>query len=247
MTKVVVEFVDVVKSYRRGWPVTTEVRALGGVSFRLVGGEVLGVVGPNRSGKTTLAKLLLGLCRPTSGEVIRLGRPASELETLGRVGYVHEHPAFPRYLGAADVLEYFGTLAGVSSSALRARVPALLERVGLKDRAREPIHRFSKGMVQRLGLAQALVNEPELLVLDEPDEGLDLEGRRLVGEIVRERAERGGTVLLISHVARQVERMCDRVAVLNEGRLAHWGPVGELGTGVGFEQALTRLYAGGAV
>jgi ABC-2 type transport system ATP-binding protein len=147
--------------------------------LRIESGEVFGLLGPNRAGKTTLVKMLLSLCRPTAGEVFRLGRPLSDRSTLGQVGYVHENHAFPRYLSAADLLEYYGALTLMPSDLVRERVPRLLERVGLADRSREPIARFSKGMLQRLGIAQALLNAPRLLVLDEPTEGLDLNGRRL--------------------------------------------------------------------
>src|SRR5262249_23030375 len=153
--------------YRVGLTKRRFLRALAGVSLRVDAGEVFGVVGPNRAGKTTLVKVLLSLCRPTTGRVQRFGQPASARRTLGRVGYMHENQAFPRYLSATELLEYYGALARVPAAELRKRVPALLERVGLADRSREPISRFSKGMVARLGLAQALVNSPDLLVLDE--------------------------------------------------------------------------------
>jgi ABC-2 type transport system ATP-binding protein len=173
--------------------------------------------------------LLLSLCRPTEGDVFRFDRPAEERRTLARVGYVHEAPAFPRDLSAAGLLDYYGTLSLVPRAELRRRIPLLLERVGLADRAREPIGRFSKGMVQRLGLAQALINEPDLLVLDEPTEGLDVSGRELVREVVAERRAQGGTVVLISHALAEVERLCDRAVILNEGRVVHDGPLADLG------------------
>ena len=150
------------------------IQALRGVSFGIEPGEVLALLGPNRAGKTTLLKILLGLCHPSGGRVFRLGRPISQRSTLARVGYMHENQAFPRYLTAAALLEFYGQLSLVPASVLRTRVPALLEKMGLTDRAHEPIARFSKGMVQRLALAQALIAEPDLLVLDEPMEGLDL-------------------------------------------------------------------------
>src|SRR4051812_27939830 len=173
-----VQFDDVTKDYRRGLARTGRLRAISSVSFSVGAGEVLGLLGPNRAGKTTLVKLLLSLCRPTSGLVFRLGKPVDDRSTLARVGYVHENQAFPRYLSAAALLEYYGALSFVPYEALRQRVPPLLGRFGLADRAAEPIARFSKGMLQRLGMAQALINEPQLLVLDEPTEGLDLVGRR---------------------------------------------------------------------
>jgi ABC-2 type transport system ATP-binding protein len=215
------------------------------VSLRVGPGEVLGLLGPNRAGKTTLVKVLLSLCRPDAGTVTRFGRPLADRSTLGRVGYVHENHAFPRYLNAAALLEYYGALSLLPMELVQARVPQLLKRFGLADRSREPIARFSKGMLQRLGMAQALVNEPDLLVLDEPTEGLDLEGRHLLRDVVAEVRARGGSVLLVSHVLPEVEALCDRVAVLVRGRLAHAGPLAEVTCGRPLEKALEELYTRG--
>ena len=180
------------------------VRALQGVGFGVEVGEVFALLGPNRAGKTTLLKILLGLSRPGGGHTFRLGSPISERATLARVGYMHENQAFPRYLNAETILRYYGALSRVPASILRSRVPALLERVGLMDRAREPISRFSKGMVQRLALAQAVLAEPDLLVLDEPMEGLDLSARLLLDEVITEQRAAGKTVLLVSHALGEV-------------------------------------------
>jgi ABC-2 type transport system ATP-binding protein len=228
MPSLVAEFVDVSKTYRAPWPPGRDVRALRGVSLGIEPGEVFALLGPNRAGKTTLLKILLGLCRPSGGRVVRLGRPLSDRSTLARVGYMHENQAFPRYLTARGLLEFYGELSGLSRPVLRARVPALLERLGLADRAREPIARFSKGMVQRLALAQAVIAEPDLLVLDEPMEGLDLEARSQLREIVAEHRRAGKAVLVVSHTLGEVAKVCDRLAVLAEGRLAHLGPLGAL-------------------
>ncbi|HEY8505467.1 MAG TPA: ABC transporter ATP-binding protein [Gemmataceae bacterium] len=222
------EFDNLTKQYAYRFPRRRVVRAVQGVSLRVRTGEVFGLVGPNRAGKTTLVKILLTLCRPTSGAVTRLGRPASDRSTLARVGYMHENQAFPRYWTAAGLLHYYGALSLLPEDVVRQRVPRLLEQVGLADRAGEPIRRFSKGMVQRLALAQALLNEPDLLVLDEPTEGLDLEGRRLVHDAVRRQRRDGKTVILVSHLAGDVEALCDRVAVLVNGRPAFVGTVAEL-------------------
>jgi len=225
------------------------IQAVRDVSLSLRPGEVFGLLGANRAGKTTLVKLLLSLCRPTAGTVTRLGLPASDRTTLARVGYVHENHAFPRYLSAAELLRYYGALALVPYEQLLRRVPGLLERVGLADRSREPIARFSKGMLQRLGIAQALVSEPQLLVLDEPTEGLDLAGRGLLHDVVAEVKRGGGSVLLVSHALADVERLCDRVGVLVGGRLAYAGPLDGLtrpAAGAAprsLEAALRELYA----
>ena len=187
----VAEFVEVMKTYRTPVRRGRTVEALRGVSFGVAPGEVFALLGPNRAGKTTLVKILLGLCHPSGGRVVRLGRPLSERSTLARVGYMHENQAFPRYLTAVALLNYYGALSWIPPATLATRVPTVLERVGLADRAQEPIARFSKGMAQRLALAQALLAEPDLLVLDEPLEGLDLHGRQLLQDIiVQQRAEK---------------------------------------------------------
>jgi len=198
------------------------------VSFGIEPGEVFALLGPNRAGKTTLLKVLLGLCHPSSGRVSRLGRPLSEQSTLARVGYMHENQAFPGYLSATTLLEFYGDLAWIPASILKPRIAALLERLGLADRAREPIARFSKGMVQRLALAQALLAEPDLLVLDEPQEGLDLSGRLLLQEIIAQQRGAGKTVLVVSHALGEVAQVCDRLAVLVQGRLAYLGSLASL-------------------
>ena len=216
------------KDYPSGWPFGPAQSALRGVSFTVARGEVMGLLGPNRAGKTTLVKILLSLCRPSAGRVMRLGRPASDRRTLGQIGYIHENPAFPRYLTATDLLEYYAALALVPRAEVRRRIPRLLERVGLADRAREPIAGYSKGMVQRLALAQALVNAPDLLVFDEPSEGLDLDGRALVRNLICEQRRAGRSVLLVTHFWPDVEQLCDRVAILKAGRLVHLGPLATL-------------------
>ena len=236
------EFANVVKDYPQGLFGRGKLRAVEDVSFAVEPGEVFGLVGPNRAGKTTLVKLLLSLCRPTSGTITRLGQPVTDRSTLARVGYVHENPAFPRYLTATALLHYFGALGLLTEETVQARVPLLLERVGLADRANEPISRFSKGMVQRLGLAQALLNDPDLLVLDEPNEGLDLIGRQLVRDLVSDLRSRKKSVLFVSHVLPEIEGLCDRVAVLAQGTLRYLGPLAELLKGRTLEEAVRAHY-----
>jgi ABC-2 type transport system ATP-binding protein len=223
------------------------VPALRGVSLTIPSGGVFGLLGPNRAGKTTLVKLLLSLAEPTAGRITRLGGPLSDRRSLARVGYMHENHAFPRYLSASELLGFYGGLSGLRTEAIPARVDQLLARVGLADRRHEPIARFSKGMVQRLGLAQALLNEPDLLILDEPTEGLDLSGRLLLRQVVREFKAARKTVLLVSHVLPEVEELCDTVAVLISGKLIHTGPLAELVRDAGgsrrpLEAALRPLY-----
>ena len=205
-------------------------------------------LGPNRAGKTTLLKILLGLCHPSGGRVFRLGQPIAQRSTLARVGYMHENQAFPRYLNAAALLSFCGQMSRTPQSVLKTRVSWLLERVGLTDRAHEPIARYSKGMVQRLALAQALIAEPDLLVLDEPMEGLDLDARQLLQEIIDEQRHAGRAVLVVTHALTEVAQVCDRLAVLVEGRLAYLGSLASLlrdpetGGECTLEAALGRVY-----
>jgi ABC-2 type transport system ATP-binding protein len=240
-------FDRVVKTYKPSLFHRSGIPAVKDVTLSVPRGCVFGLLGPNRAGKTTLVKLLLSLARPTAGSVSRLGEPTAARHTLGRVGYMHENHAFPRYLSAAEVLSFYGGLSGVSTDELPPRVNALLERVGLADRKNEPISRFSKGMVQRLGLAQALVNEPDLLILDEPTEGLDLLGRQLLREVVREFKKSGKTVLLVSHVLSEVQELCDEVAVLVAGAVVFRGKLADLtAEKKSLEAALHGLYTKGA-
>jgi ABC-2 type transport system ATP-binding protein len=248
MSDYAVQFENVVKDYPTDILGRKKLRAVNGVNLNIEPGQVFGLIGPNRAGKTTLVKILLSLCRATQGTTRRLGRPVSERRTLARVGYMHENQAFPRYLTAAALLEYYGALTLLPEPEVRRRAPQLLERVGLADRSREPIARFSKGMVQRLGLAQALLNEPELLVLDEPAEGLDLLGRKLLREVIADQRRGGRTVLLVSHVLEEVAQLCDRLGVIAGGRLVFVGPTADLlvdsktGQGRSLETALEGLY-----
>jgi ABC-2 type transport system ATP-binding protein len=239
----VLDIREVTKDYPAGPFGLKRLRAVDRASLVVEPGESVGLAGPNRAGKTTLLKLALSLCRPSAGQVTRLGRPGADRSTLAGVGYVHEGPAFPAYLNAAEILDQYALMAGVPAVVRRRRVPELIERVGLADRRKEPISRFSKGMLQRLGLAQALVNQPRLLVLDEPNEGLDLPGRDLVVELVNEHRERGGSVLLVSHLLTDLDRLCDRVTVIVEGRVSFDGPTSELSRAPGgLETALRALY-----
>jgi ABC-2 type transport system ATP-binding protein len=243
-------FYKVSKVYHVGWN-SRRLVALDEVSLTIGWGEVFGLIGPNRAGKTTLVKILLSICRASEGRIMRLEHPLTTRGTLARVGYVHENPAFPRYLNARQLVEGYGRMSGVDSDVLRRRAGELLERVGLADRTHEKIENFSKGMLQRLALAQALVNDPRLLVLDEPAEGMDLPARRLLDEIICERRKQGHSVILVSHALSDVQRLCDRVAVLRGGRVAYSGTVSGLAgeqdvheDHTPLESAVEALYAG---
>ena len=248
MTAAAFEHVD--KLYPTGWSRRRGTWAVADVNLQVPAGQVFGLLGPNRAGKTTLVKLLLALGRPTEGKVSRLGKPASDLSTLARVGYMHENQHFPRYLTARELLRFYAALTLMKPETIPARADELLKLVGLADRAAEPISRFSKGMVQRLGLAQALLNDPDLLVLDEPTEGLDLVGRALLRDVIAGRKAAGKTVLLVSHVLSEVEQTCDRVAVIVNGSVVKDAAVAELtrdpktGQPRPLEQVLRPLYEG---
>jgi ABC-2 type transport system ATP-binding protein len=182
-------------------------------------GEVFGFLGPNGAGKSTSVKMLLGLVFPTSGEAEILGRPASDVKTRSKVGFLPEHFRFYDWLTSAELLKLHGRLYGMSHATLRERVPALLDLVGLTPDRDKRLRDFSKGMMQRIGLAQALLNEPDLIFLDEPTSGLDPFGRRLVRDIIKAQRDRGATVLLNSHLLGEVEITCDRVAFIKDGEV----------------------------
>ena len=191
-------------------------------------GEVFGFLGPNGAGKTTAMKILLGLVRPSGGEALVFGRSPAEPAARRRVGYLPEHFRFQEWATGAELLDFHGHLAGVGGAELAERIPALLERVGLAGRGDERVRRYSKGMTQRLGLALALVNRPDLVLLDEPTSALDPVGRREVRELVRELAAAGVTVFLNSHLLTEVEAVCDRVAIVSQGRVVASGPLDDL-------------------
>ncbi len=182
-------------------------------------GEVFGFLGPNGAGKSTSVKMLLGLVFPTSGEAEILGRPTGDVKTRIKVGFLPEHFRFYDWLDATELLRLHGRLYGMSQATLRQRIPFLLDMVGLTPHREKQLRNFSKGMLQRIGLAQALMNEPDLIFLDEPTSGLDPIGRRLVRDIIKAERARGATVLLNSHLLGEVEITCDRVAFIKDGEV----------------------------
>jgi len=180
-------------------------------------GEAFGFLGPNGAGKSTSIKMLLGLVKPTGGRANLLGRPVGTREVRARIGFLPEHFRFYDWLSASELVTFQGRLCGVAENVLRRRVPQLLERVGLRAHGSKLLRSFSKGMMQRVGLAQAIVNDPEILFLDEPTSGLDPAGRKLVRDVIREQRDRGATVFLNSHLLGEVEKSCDRVAFIRDG------------------------------
>lgn len=207
---------------------TRRVNALDGIDLSVGAGEVFGLLGPNGAGKTTTVKILLGLTRPTAGGARLFGIPVSDPESRRRVGYLPEGHRFPGYLTARQTLSIFGRMSGMARSAVAARVPDLLARVRLSDWADVKVKKFSKGMTQRLGLAAALVHDPDVLLLDEPTDGVDPVGRREIRDLLRDEAARGRAILLNSHLLSEIELTCDRVAVLRRGRVAAEGRIEDL-------------------
>lgn len=182
-------------------------------------GEIFGFLGPNGAGKSTSIRMLLGLSRPTSGEAFVMGLPAGDVATRRQVGFLPEDFRFYEWLTASELLTLHGRLCGVDSQELKKRVPALIELVGLTPHRDKRLESFSKGMLQRIGLAQALIHQPDLIFLDEPTSGLDPMGRRLVRDIIRAQRDRGATVFLNSHLLSEIEITCDQVVFIREGEV----------------------------
>ena len=192
---------------------------MGNLSLSVRRGEIFGFLGPNGAGKSTSIKMLLGLVKPTGGEAFVLGAPAGGVEVRRKIGFLPEDFRFYPWLTAAELLGLHGRLSGVPADTLRERVPALVDLVGLTPHRDKRLQDFSKGMLQRIGLAQALIHEPELIFLDEPTSGLDPMGRRLVRDIIRAQRDRGATVFLNSHILSEIEITCDEVVFIRDGEV----------------------------
>ena len=216
------------KDFAVGFWRTRPRRALDALTLDVAPGEVFGFLGPNGAGKTTTLKLLMQLLFPTSGRALILGRPAGDLSVRRRIGFLPEQPYFYDYLTAEELLEYFASLFGCPRSERRARTARLLDEVGIGSERRLALRKLSKGMVQRVGLAQALVNAPEVVFLDEPMSGLDPLGRRDIRSLVLRLRDRGCTVFFSSHILSDAEALCGRVGILARGRLVACGRLSEM-------------------
>ncbi|HJQ30998.1 MAG TPA: ABC transporter ATP-binding protein [Pyrinomonadaceae bacterium] len=224
-----VEINNLTKDYEVGFLRKRKVRALDGLSLEVERGEIFGFLGANGAGKTTTLKLLMRLMYPTAGGARILGRDIGDTSMHAQIGYLPEHPYFYDYLTARELLEYCAELFGYARAERRRRAADLLARVRLEEKAWDKqLRKFSKGMLQRVGLAQALVNDPSVVFLDEPMSGLDPVGRREVRDLIASLRTTGTTVFLCSHILSDVEVLCDRAAVLRKGRLAHIGRLDEL-------------------
>jgi len=216
------------KDYAVGFWRPRPYRALDGVSLRVEANEVFGFLGPNGAGKTTTLKLLMQLIYPTAGRISILGRPAGDPEVRRRVGFLPEAPYFYDYLTAEELLTYFAGLFGIRNPERRRRVGDLLDRLGIGAERRLPMRKFSKGMLQRVGLAQALINDPEIVFLDEPMSGLDPIGRRDVCALILSLRDRGCTVFFSSHILSDAETLCSRVGILAGGKMVATGLLSEM-------------------
>jgi ABC-2 type transport system ATP-binding protein len=219
---------DLSKTYRTGLFGRSSVRALDGVSLNVQEGAIFGLLGPNGAGKTTLVKILLGLVHPSAGTAELFGQPAQRPAARERIGFLPENHRFPGFLTAEQTLHVYGRMANVPGDPRTDRIAALLDQVGLGDRRDTKVKTFSKGMLQRLGLAQALLNDPDLLFLDEPTAGVDPVGRRGIRDLVLELRDAGATIFLNSHLLSEVEKVCSQIAILREGQLVRKGTIEEL-------------------
>jgi ABC-2 type transport system ATP-binding protein len=222
-----IEFSSVIKDYESGWR-GFKLRALDNLTLNVPRGQILGLLGPNGSGKSTAIKLALGLMTPTAGRVCVFGIPAGKREARSAIGYLPEAPDFYRYLSGRELLRFHGQLCGLNRGALESCIAELLELVGMDFAANRRVGSYSKGMLQRIGLAQALIHDPALLILDEPTAGVDPEGAAEMGELILKLKTTGKTILITSHLLDQMEEICDRVAILDRGQLLREGAVAEL-------------------
>ncbi len=228
-----IETRELTRVYRQRWR-GREIRAVDAVSLKVSRGTSFGLLGPNGAGKTTFVKLLLGIVRPTAGSATLFGVDCRRPEARLRVGYLPENHRLPSYWTGAGLLDFAGALSGMDARARRRRIAELLDLVGLQEWANVRLSRYSKGMLQRLGLAQALMHAPSLLLLDEPTDGVDPVGRQQIRAILRELEDQGVTVFLNSHLLSEVELACREVAIMDRGRLVLAGRVKDLTAGKGY-------------
>jgi ABC-2 type transport system ATP-binding protein len=226
----VIETENLSKYFSRG-----KIRALDEVSLHVTPGCVFGLLGPNGAGKTTLVKLLLGILHPTSGAARLFGQPISDYQLRRRIGYLPENHRYPDFLKGGKVLDYFGRFAGVTREKRQQRMPELLRLVGMEKWATTKIRKYSKGMMQRLGLAVAMINDPDLLLLDEPTDGVDPIGRKEIRDIILRLKAQGKTIFINSHLLSEVEMVCDEVAIMNKGKIVEQGSIEQLtSAGLGY-------------
>ena len=218
---------DLTKAYRSFWG-RKKVLALNKLNIAIRKGEIFGLLGPNGSGKTTTLKLLLGLIFPTEGRAYVLGEATDDVAIKSRIGFMPEESCFYRFLNADETLDFYGQLFRIPGKERKLRTNRLLKRVGLEFARKRPLKQYSKGMLRRIGIAQALINDPDLIILDEPTSGLDPVGTRETKDLILGLKAQGKTVLLCSHLLSDVQDICDRVAIIDKGELQISGTIGEL-------------------
>jgi len=231
---------DLAKIFRLRWS-GREVRAVDGISLKVQRGSTFGLLGPNGAGKTTFVKMLLSAVHPTRGTALIFGRDARDPESRRPIGYLPENHRFPTYFTGAGMLDFYAALSGVEEDRRRKLIPGLLDRVGLDRWGSVRLGKYSKGMLQRLGLAQALIHSPALLVLDEPSDGVDPVGRRHIREILSALEEQGVTIFINSHLLVEVELFCREVAILHKGKVALSGKVKDLTAGKGYRLSASQI------
>lgn len=220
-----------IKDLTKDFPVGisgTKLRAVDNLNLEVQDNEIFGLLGPNGSGKSTTIKIVLGLLEPSVGACTIYGKPSQTVEARRSVGFLPEAPYFYRYLSGRELVGYYARLCGVAKADLDEAVESVIELVGMKEAAHRRVGTYSKGMLQRIGLAQAIVHDPQLVILDEPTAGVDPLGSAAIADIVRELKSRGKTILLSSHLLAQIEGLCDRVAILHRGKLVREGRIDEL-------------------
>ena len=230
--------VGLVKEFRDFWN-RPKAKAVNDLDFEVREGEVLGLLGPNGSGKSTTVKMLLGLLYPTAGRLTVFGKSPRDVDTKRLIGYLPEESYMYKYLTAYETLDFFGSLFNLSAPERKKRAEQLLEMVGLSHAANRPVGEFSKGMTRRIGLAQAMINDPSLLILDEPTSGLDPLGCREVKDLIKLLKKRGKTVIVTSHLLSDIEDVCDRVIILYGGQIRAQGTLNELLTIEGTDRITT--------
>ena len=233
----IIEIENLSKDYEVGFWKKKKVRALDGLNLHVEGGQIFGFLGGNGAGKTTTIKILMSLMFPSTGTAKILGRDISDVKMHSRIGYCPENPYFYDYLKARELMNYFGELFGLDAKTRNQKTEELLTKVGLEEKDwNKQLRKFSKGMLQRVGLAQALINTPEIVFLDEPMSGLDPIGRREIRELIAELRENGTTVFMSTHILSDIEALCDNVAILRNGKLAATGNLNDLLTSSGATQ-----------
>ena len=237
----VLEVTDLTKTFRMGF-FRKRVEAVKQVSFGVLQGEIFGLLGPNGAGKTTTLKMMMGLISKGSGSIKIFGKEVDRPSSRIDVGYLPENPYFHEYLNPRELLDFYGSLCGVDKNRVAKRRDELIKLVGLEEAAKRPLRKFSKGMLQRIGLAQAMISDPKVLVLDEPMTGLDPIGRKAVTDIIVDLNKKGTTILFSSHILSDVERLCNKVVMLNRGIKVAEGMLSELVGKVGGEQTLESLF-----